>query len=338
MGMLKRLLILLVIMTVAVALVGCPQQQPEEPEDQQGDNQQEAPEDIDVGAIVVEQWQQSGHAVQEGDSFTSAGSREGCAICHNGYAFKENTESLEGIGILEGASCDTCHIAHGFELMSAGTIDLPIGTIEGGTATLCIACHYGRGKEPNQDDAPHHSVQTDMLFAKAGAEVGEFDYGSSPHSAASNTCLACHMTPGENNVRDHLFKLNEANVEAACGQCHDYDSFNPKAAGDYDGNGTIEGIQDEVGGLLGVLEEAILNKLDGGKFVSSHGAIEFQDADGNALDAPPSSELYNAAWNYFFVEYDGSRGIHNPIYAIQLLQQSYKQVTGEDVPNADIHE
>ncbi|WP_156946380.1 hypothetical protein [Desulfitibacter alkalitolerans] len=36
------------------------------------------------------------------------------------------------------------------------------------------------------------------------------------------------------------------------------------------------------------------------------------------------------------VAQDGSLGLHNPIFAVQLLQQSYSQLTGEDVPDADI--
>ncbi len=43
-----------------------------------------------------------------------------------------------------------------------------------------------------------------------------------------------------------------------------------------------------------------------------------------------------AGGNYAFVEEDQSHGIHNPDYAVQLLQQSYEYLTGNPVPSAYI--
>jgi hypothetical protein len=61
------------------------------------------------------------------------------------------------------------------------------------------------------------------------------------------------------------------------------------------------------------------------------------NAAGEVIEpAEVSNELYQAGYNYFLVYYDGSLGLHNPLFAVQLLQQSYKVLTGEDVPGAEI--
>ncbi len=36
-----------------------------------------------------------------------------------------------------------------------------------------------------------------------------------------------------------------------------------------------------------------------------------------------------ALWNYFLVNNDGSKGIHNTEYTVKLLQTSYKDLTGQ---------
>lgn len=290
--------------------------------------------------VVYGQWKNSGHAVAvEADNPSEApGLREegNCFFCHNGYAFEREAKDLKGIGILKGASCDTCHTGYGQGLMQKGTVTIPLGEIKGGKGALCISCHSGRGKKPDQKSAPHASVQTDVLLSKSGAEVEGFKYGKSPHATVTNTCLACHMAKGKDGVRDHTFKINAANVANSCGRCHKFDTFNPPAKGDYDGDGKKEGIQNEVAGLLDVVKGAINKKLDGGKFTSTGGKIQFQDKQAKVLESPPSPEVYNAAWNYLLINNDGSKGVHNPAYAVQLLQQTYKALMGKDIPKADI--
>jgi len=51
---------------------------------------------------------------------------------------------------------------------------------------------------------------------------------------------------------------------------------------------------------------------------------------------PDAKKIYNALYNIFLVEDEGSFGIHNPVYAVQLLQKSYKDLAGSDVPGARI--
>lgn len=307
---------------------------------EQEDGNTKGGENLNLSSLIYDQWKDSGHAKAEGadNPAEAPGLREegNCFFCHNGYAFENNAKDLKGIGLLKGTSCDTCHVGYGHQTMTAGKAETPIGAVEGGKGTMCISCHNGRGKKPDQSSAPHHSVQADMTLGKNGAEIAGVSFGNSGHTNLTDSCLSCHMAADKNGTQDHTFKMNEENIDQACNKCHQFESFNPEAKGDYDGNGKKEGIQTEVDGLLKMVNEEILQKLDGGKFASAHGSVEFQDKAGKVAETPPDENLYNAAWNYFFVDYDGSKGIHNPKYTVQLLQQSYKAVTGNDVPKAEI--
>ena len=86
-------------------------------------------------------------------------------------------------------------------------------------------------------------------------------------------------------------------------------------------------------GLLNLVQEAIAEALDGGSFEVVGPAITFSDAAGAAVTEVPD-EVYQAAYNHVLVTNDGSLGVHNPLFVVQLLQQSYRALTGEDVPDA----
>ncbi len=101
-------------------------------------------------------------------------------------------------------------------------------------------------------------------------------------------------------------------------------TYNRTAYGDYDGDGTVEGVQDEVQGLLDILA-AELPKNDDGNIPSS--GIDKMGLTENQL---------RALWNYTLINNDGSLGIHNTAFAVQVLQKTYKQLTGEDVPGATL--
>jgi len=156
-------------------------------------------------------------------------------------------------------------------------------------------------------------------------------------------CVDCHMAPtpgwadkpggeeplpGHDEVGAHTFKMTSPDgVQnlAACTDCHlDLESFNRTARSDYDGDGTVEGIQDEVQGLLDVLFDAII--ASGVEWLGRY-----------PYWANVTTEAQKAAiYNWSFVDHDKSLGIHNTARTVQLLQRSYKDLTGEDVPGADL--
>ena len=140
------------------------------------------------------------------------------------------------------------------------------------------------------------------------------------------TCHNHHIpwVAGGEAYTGHSF---EPKVEA-CAPCHGAitEFTGVIAKDDYDGDGTVEGVQDEVVGLMHNLEQTIIEAtpadsvedraalqaaLDAGEFDTAAGNIEYT-----------TIEQRKSGYNLFYVEFDNSKGVHNATYAIQLLQQS----------------
>jgi hypothetical protein len=210
-------------------------------------------------------------------------------------------------------------------------------------------------------NSPHgNAVGAEPVTTKdaAGNEVKLFG-GNAP-----GACVYCHMyetpggstnavevngksvevtdetNPGHNLVGAHSFNMvarrpNGETVEnvAACQVCHtDIKEFNFPAISDYDGNGKIEGVQDEVKGLLAQVKKAIEDK----------GAKASDNYPYFVLPDNPSTELKGAVFNYRFVmgvipSGEGrAAAVHNFQRSVALLQASYYELTGQDIPNATI--
>jgi len=239
------------------------------------------------------------------------------------------------------------------QLGDASTTDYEFTVSAGGNGMLCMNCHKSRrdavvyvNEAHGTHYGPHHGTQTDMLFGTNAIEFG-LPMGSSPHKdVVENTCVTCHMneydshsSTKEDDVRDdfnnpgltdaftdtlsehaysHTFSNSYTHVAGAdtteydnlqaCQGCHgdDIESFDDIMANeDYDGNGTVEGVQSEVEGLLRAL--AVL--------LPPYGEPEV-DEDSEVFTALERK----AAYNYYFVEEDGSYGVHNAAYATGILK------------------
>jgi hypothetical protein len=96
--------------------------------------------------------------------------------------------------------------------------------------------------------------------------------------------------------------------------------FAKPASQDYDGNGKVETVQQEVQGLL----EKFIN--DKGTGVLQTMKDPPYDAKGKFRNAKTQYplEVVAALYNYKFVLEDGSRGVHNTTYALELLMDSLK--------------
>jgi hypothetical protein len=332
----RKLLIggLIVLFALAFA-AGCPARDGADPPPPPGGNGGDGDGvDVDINALVG-QWVESDHS----NILLSPAQRDGCVLCHDGGAFSEGITEIASVerDFFVSIDCRACHAGEGAALMESGTVDIPTADgVQGGTGAQCMACHNERYAPIFENlRAPHNSSQAGLFTASGGAQVGGFDYGSTaPHRNVENSCVGCHMTQTEEGFASHSFRVDD--VQAACGQCHqNLTDANLEAQNDYDGDGETKGFQDEVDGLIALVEEAVSEALDGATFSSGQGAIQFVDANEEPVTDVPE-EVYNAAFNVMLLRNDGSQGIHNPIYAVQLLQQSYREVTGEDVPGATI--
>ncbi|HLC29172.1 MAG TPA: cytochrome c3 family protein, partial [Dehalococcoidia bacterium] len=270
-------------------------------------------------------------------------------------------------------ACATCHDPHAatypfkaadgsmksLQLRMEGEITMPNGTkVDAAESAICVKCHankrdlaykadYAAG---NKTRGAHDNTQSDVFYGK-----GQFDfvagetYVNSVHpSLIAEGCVSCHMAPnpvaapgpdGKVGTSDDAKALSvgghswnmEADWEgkkvantAVCAKCHTgLNTFNRPAYGDYDGDGTVEGVQDEVKGLLALLAAQLPKDPSTGAVLS----VPITPANTTELQR-------KAIWNYNLINNEGSYGVHNTSYAVQVLQKTYKALTGSDVPGA----
>ena len=276
---------------------------------------------------------------------------------------------------MQTASCATCHDPHSdankFQLRVTGNpVEANGITKDFGLSATCVECHNGRtvAADAQKGSYAHYSAAGEMLSDSGGVTYGQ-TVPNSPHAIMVGTapvkdpsdpegkimlfggdvpgsCVTCHMTKAPSDPKDpNLYKVGEHSFNtvspdgsfdyvAACQTCHaGVQDFNFQAKADYDGNGKAETVQQEVAGLLTTLQNAISDS--GIKPIQGN---PYFDAD--AL-AKANEKQKNAVYNYRFVRGpEGADGkasaIHNFKRSVTLLQLSFKDLTGNDVPNATL--
>jgi hypothetical protein len=228
-------------------------------------------------------------------------------------------------------------------------------TVPAGRAASCVSCHQSGVPDPalhaDEGDPFPFAVQAEMVFGTGAIETGGA-YGSSFHGNEgfklrnftgdpqdplyAEACVTCHMAPTpasgphEDRVGAHAMKLRDGAFELAagnCDRCHaGLTTFDRDMGRDYDGNGTMDGVQTEVSGLIENLHAA-LDAADLGDGLSRPGGPGTPVLVATDLSRTTTT-LREATYNYNFVVTDGSLGIHNTTYAVQLLQRTYERVTG----------
>jgi len=167
-----------------------------------------------------------------------------------------------------------------------------------------------------------------MLEGVNGITYGN-PIGSSPHKdCVPNTCPTCHMqaqaatSPAFLRAGGHTFEpacsasgTNPAvQLTAVCVQCHgSITTFNFPTV-DYDGDGVVEGVQTEVANLM--LRLATLLPPVGVAKTNL------------TITSTWTPQQLKAAYNYLFVQSDGSYGVHNIAYTVDLLKGSIADLNG----------
>ena len=261
---------------------------------------------------------------------------ERCATCHQGehhpyyeewrtakHAISDtNASAFLTNSFRNDPNCSGCHTYQGFLQYVLDTTMSPNVTPPGDAALpiVCAACHNPHSAanihqlrmqpvalcqkchNPEYDpDSPvlgsevHHSTAF-MLEGKGAYHFAGYTYQSSPHKdVATDKCVTCHIvmvpsTGGAPASTGHSFYPKGVK----CLECHaDFDTTQTTF--------NYHNVQTQI--------ESLLTMLGGRLSSASH-------ADSATVN------FLGAKFNYDFVEADGSRGVHNKLYAQGLLESA----------------
>jgi hypothetical protein len=307
-------------------------------------------------------WAASVHAALPNGSHTA---QTGCYPCHSGAAFVKwvNNPASPGYDTTGQAagkpvdgnvpiSCAVCHEPHGNSntaYLRKVTVDSLMNGYKitgGGLGQLCMNCHRGRSDVAKKvtNTAPsygysarfynHNSPQADMFWGQNGYEFGQTITKTSTHQNVEDACVTCHMPPTKTNnmIVNHSFSMDTAGV-AACVSCHAGATSiaGIKASSDYDGDGAVEGFQDEFDGLMAKLKaylpiDPATNDVAQGPLATAVDSAKWKG----------KKNIVAGVWNYWFLAKDLSHGVHNPKYSVGLLKATLSQMTGVTQLGGDV--
>jgi len=303
------------------------------------------------------EWNNSRHAIVT--RTPSGPSRVNCVRCHTapGFAGFINHDTTTNT-VYEAITCQACHDPHDasnpHQLRAGYDNTLPDGTTvtNAGSGGFCMNCHRSRNGEANANVAnyqqgkptwingssfgPHDNPAGDMLMGVNAITYGK-DIPSSAHRyAVTNTCVGCHMQPVASTdpaftkAGGHTFRMsydvvaggvtNTVDMVGVCAQCHGQIASFDMPRGDYNGDGIIEGVQTEVQHLLDQLSALLPN---------ANGVVDGKVKTSLSVKTNWATAHLNGAYNWQFVSYDRSKGVHNAPYAVGLLKASIADLTGD---------
>jgi len=292
------------------------------------------------------QWRSSNHGLEigSGEAFNRAGNT--CVPCHTAEGFFEvnvkSTHAATGpYKNAHGVTCQVCHDPHekgtehqlrlAEDYNSRDSLGVAKYKTDGTAAHACDVCHHLRPGTSTVGARLHESHQSDMLDGTVGYRYAGKKYPAGLHGRyVTGRCAGCHMSVASSEkahyVGGHTFAV-KAEVTDSTGLVHEY--YNTEACtgchADMGENFDYHGVQTRVTQLL----DQIKAKLP----KSSSGSPLYSTADYNS--GKLTLQQYRAAYNWYIVNNDGSRGIHNPALATALLEHSLEDLGGPDTRTCD---
>jgi hypothetical protein len=206
---------------------------------------------------------------------------------------------------------------------------------------LCAQCHNHRGASwTNSSRAPHQSPQYNILLGT----VGELDSGPSQYDPGShgllitNQCVGCHMqstpyvSPAQPAVTGHQMVVD---TYAVCAECHG------SAANASNLVVFVSGVvTNQIQAVQASLNEWATNKAPAILGTAQYGTRAWEytipgtlSPGGPGPDAAQQAlipvNIQKARFNLYLVLYDGSLGVHNPLYSLTLLGTAQSWVDQE---------
>ncbi|PIR17417.1 MAG: hypothetical protein COV46_04465 [Deltaproteobacteria bacterium CG11_big_fil_rev_8_21_14_0_20_49_13] len=259
-----------------------------------------------------------------------AGEAAVCYTCHDGYYVKGEID------------CDS---------NGDGTADVACETIDQLATQYFRQIHHnpqsfvleGLGAVTHFSNSSYDFTLTENSFHSSSLFTLANGSGDASKSSENNKCVTCHMgtaptaeEAGYRTLGGHTWAMSSGGNEftATCTPCHTgLTSLNRTARADYDGNGTIGGIQDENKGLLLALTNKIKSidtvNVAAGTTQAADGTITVAGltyASQAKQNASPI-DVRRAVFDHNLIANDGSVGIHNVAFAVQLLQKTYTAIS-----------
>ncbi|MFH1537523.1 MAG: cytochrome c3 family protein [bacterium] len=279
-----------------------------------------------------EEWVKSGHAVAKKASHGSSS----CTPCHNAEGFVEYAEytktstkddivyfidqgfrtvaggDAEGQGA-HNINCAACHDPH--EKSNEYQLRLP-------PEELCITCHKGRKKLPSDSRAPHHNLQGRVLNGQGPINTdGEMLWNTGGKYLCSNneesSATACGTSTYYKTVAT---TIKPVMGDTTCVDCHMYTvshqvyghTFKPRSESCLDCHSTMDAAN-----VIGIIQGDFKIKYDAllarAKLVTptSYGDDATKVSCEDVSDAAKKTLCQNVVYNLKYLDYDGSKGIHN---------------------------
>lgn len=301
-----------------------------------------------------------------------------CSKCHSGSeGFLFYLDYGVGKTVLEqdnGMDCATCHAKTGsaWDLVPVSSVTFPSGktftTTEkdkdgkdvpvAAASNLCMTCHSGRQSMASVEKAATSAKPSfqNMHYLPAGAVLkggdadGLYEYAGKTYAGTfmhvsnkpgSNDCTYCHnpmTTKHTFDVKDNM---------AACTVCHSgiksIEEIKMNSKEDYDGNGKVEHLTDELHGLADLVYAEILKtaKVKSALcYTTAAYPYWFKDTDGNgtceASEAAYSNSYKDwtaagvrAAHNYQTWKKDPGAWAHNFTFMAQVLIDTIADLGGD---------
>ncbi len=267
-----------------------------------------------------------------------------CGRCHSGSArlalLKGQDPAVTVTGDANVAiTCVVCHDPHhvttnGFQLRNpiASTNYFSLSTSAVFTNKydpnigMCAQCHNDRGAAwTSSSRPPHHSPQYNLLLGTVGEVTnGITQYAGGHGSLITNQCVTCHMqtkdfeSESSPAVSGHSFRVDRYD---SCLSCHPF----PEALVEL----TTDVVSNRIQEIKGELDEWATTKAPDA-LRTNYGVLSWEYTNPGELssgtNAPTSDDqalvpdaIKKARFNLYLINNDGSYGIHNPFYSLDLL-------------------
>jgi hypothetical protein len=339
MALFRRISVLAALAALTIGLIGCERKITRVEVTQEPQSCFSCHSDVDTRLVDAErQWLNSRHStgstLHENDGT--------CKDCHTSQGFIARATGTPAPPTIENPTaihCFTCHAPHtngDFRLRwTTPAVLANAATFNLNSGNTCAACHQARRNVSTYVAGrvnltsrwgPHYGTQADMLIGTNGYEYAGYVYDRTTHREATTAdgkdgCLECHFKATSQyvvgghsfemraNANEPLSGLTQVLNVGACEPCHGpIDDFNEVGPG--------YSVQDSVDVLIADLNARLVTAglVDG--------------TSGVPRSTSTSADSAGAVWNYLVAKYDRSRGVHNPMYIMGLLNSSIAYITG----------